>query len=83
MEAIERGKYKRLFISVYGNPESAENKKLIGNANRMKSRRSQIESDKAQKSKKQSKDRTKGSELEVYFFDATSCKIWNLYEVKS
>ena len=83
MQAIECGKYKRLFISVYGDLESADNKKLIANANRMKSRRNQIEADRAQKSKRRSKDPTNGNELEVYFFDAASCKIWNLYESKS
>ncbi|MGE4489049.1 MAG: DUF4917 family protein, partial [Kiritimatiellales bacterium] len=61
LRLIERGKVTRLFISLYGAPDSRENKRIIKRANIMSNERSLTGSKK---------------QLAVYFYDAQSAKVW-------
>jgi len=61
LRLIERGKVTKLFVSLYGNPDSRENKWIIKRANNMANERSLTGSKK---------------QLAVYFYDAKSAKVW-------
>ena len=61
LRLIERGKVTRLFVSLYGDPNSRENKWIIKRANSMSNERSLTGSKK---------------QLAVYFYDAQSAKVW-------
>lgn len=57
LKAIENGRVRQLYVGVYGDHESNDNKKIIGRAHRMASNREK-------------------KNLEVFFFDAGSAKVW-------
>lgn len=61
LRLIERGKVSALYVSIYGDPETAENKAIIARAEKM------AEVRQAKRPK---------SPLEVAFFDAESAQVW-------
>lgn len=65
-EPIVHSTVKTLYVSIYGNPDSSDNKEIITNINIMTDRRLKL----VQKRKKK-------YELEIKFYDAESAKVWN------
>lgn len=69
LDAIVRGKVRRIFVSVYGDPDSVENRALIERAFLLAERRADIV---AQTNRRTAK------ELYVAFYDAGSAQVWDL-----
>lgn len=59
LHLIPKGKISKLFVSIYGDPDSEDNKKIIQKAKALQENRN-IEK----------------NPLQIYFYDATSVKIW-------
>ncbi|WP_205943416.1 DUF4917 family protein [Pedobacter polaris] len=57
LKKIASGKVKCVYVSIYGNPDTSDNQRIIAVAEALKGRRST-------------------SDLEVYYYDALSAKVW-------
>ncbi len=69
LEALVRGKFSRIFVSVYGDPTSEDNRQLIERASLLPEQRDDYV-------KSFDKHRRKARTLEVRFFDAASARVW-------
>lgn len=69
LDAIVRGKIRRIFVSVYGDPDTAENKALIERAFLLAERRADFVAE---------TNRRTSKELYVAFYDARSARVWDL-----
>jgi len=61
LRQIERGRIGRLYISIYGDPDTPENRQIMERARRMSERRAA---------------RRRRGQLEVAFFEAESAQVW-------
>jgi len=61
LRLIEHGKIKTVYISIFGNQRSNDNKKIIARAERLKTAR---------------ENSGRRNNLTVYFFDAASAEVW-------
>lgn len=61
LQLIELGKVKTLAVGIYGDPDSAENQKIMTRANLMRDRRAQ---------------KRRATPLEIEFFDAETANVW-------
>jgi hypothetical protein len=66
LKLIEKGGISQLFVSIFGDPKTPENKKIIKRAKQIKEAR--VKSGTTKKSK--------NSDLEVFFYDAQSASVW-------
>jgi hypothetical protein len=68
LRLIEKGKVNQLFVSIFGDPNSTTNKKIIKRANLIAKNRSDFNATKRTK-----KDQI---DLDVFFYDAKSARVW-------
>ena len=71
LNCIERSKVRNLYVSIFGNPDSEYNQRIIKRARRMAENRSQHN----QRLRSES-PRSRITELAVHFFDAATAKVW-------
>ncbi len=74
LHIIENGKLENVFISLYGKPSSRSNQQIINRADLMKENR-QLNLAKTA-SRKKKKTKASREELNIYYFDAESAKVW-------
>jgi hypothetical protein len=68
LKLIEKGRVNQLFVSIFGDPNSATNKKIINRALLIAKFRADLNATKRKK-----KDQI---DLDVFFYDAQSAKVW-------
>ena len=71
LNCIEKGKVRNLYVSIFGNPDSEENHRIIKRAQGMADKRRQYNQRLRSESPK-----SRPPDLTVRFFNATSAKVW-------
>ena len=68
LKLLEKGRVNQIFVSIFGDPDSATNKKIINRALLIAKFRADLNATKRKK-----KDKV---DLDVFFYDAQSAKVW-------
>ena len=66
--SVQESKVEAVFISLHGDPDSEDNRKIVERADLMGERRAEHQAAKPARYRKQ---------LEVQFYDADSAEVWN------